>query len=206
MRFSAAYYPSRWPCVGHLKTSRRHHQAWSYKLPGIVMIELLRVVCICCVHVGDCKVILNEGMPQYKNPFEKGRLIITFSVRYLTTYGYGVFHCLPIQVKFPEPGFIDPSQLPQLAALLPPAKEVPVDDDVMEVDLLDIAPEMDRQVRSNTNQTSANNCIYILVVRIPLMMTMMKEGDPASSVSSSEGQLQTLLLYSLLLVGTYIIN
>lgn len=76
---------------------------------------------------GDCKVILNEGMPQYRNPFEKGRLIISFSV------------------KFPEPGFIDQGRLPELAALLPPAKEVPVDDDVMEVDLLDISPEMDRQ-------------------------------------------------------------
>jgi hypothetical protein len=55
-------------------------------------------------------------------------------------------------VKFPEPGFIDQGRLPELAALLPPAKEVPVDDDVMEVDLLDISPEMDRQVRNNATQ------------------------------------------------------
>jgi len=30
--------------------------------------------------LGDVKVVLNEGMPQYKNPFDKGRLIIAFSV------------------------------------------------------------------------------------------------------------------------------
>ena len=29
---------------------------------------------------GDIKVVLGEGMPFYKNPFEKGRLIIKFSV------------------------------------------------------------------------------------------------------------------------------
>ena len=31
-------------------------------------------------NLGDVKVVLNEGMPQYKNPFDKGRLIIAFSV------------------------------------------------------------------------------------------------------------------------------
>jgi DnaJ family protein A protein 1 len=31
---------------------------------------------------GDVKYILNEGMPQYKNPFEKGRLIIQFVVNF----------------------------------------------------------------------------------------------------------------------------
>ena len=32
---------------------------------------------------GVCKVVLNEGMPQHKNPFDKGRLIIEFSVSIL---------------------------------------------------------------------------------------------------------------------------
>ena len=29
---------------------------------------------------GDVKVVLNEGMPHHRNPFDKGRLIITFKV------------------------------------------------------------------------------------------------------------------------------
>jgi DnaJ family protein A protein 1 len=31
---------------------------------------------------GDLKCILNEGMPHYRNPFEKGRLIIQFCVEF----------------------------------------------------------------------------------------------------------------------------
>ena len=34
---------------------------------------------------GDVKAVLNEGMPQYKNPFEKGRLIIQFLVNFPET-------------------------------------------------------------------------------------------------------------------------
>ena len=30
----------------------------------------------------DIKCVLNEGMPMYKNPFEKGRLIINFNVKF----------------------------------------------------------------------------------------------------------------------------
>lgn len=30
----------------------------------------------------DLKCIMGEGMPQYKNPFEKGRLIIQFNVTF----------------------------------------------------------------------------------------------------------------------------
>ena len=30
--------------------------------------------------VGDIKCVMNEGMPRYRSPFEKGRLIITFEV------------------------------------------------------------------------------------------------------------------------------
>ncbi|XP_062514994.1 dnaJ homolog subfamily A member 1-like [Corticium candelabrum] len=78
---------------------------------------------------GDEKVVLNEGMPQYKNPYEKGRLIIRFNV------------------KFPSPGFVEISQLPLVAELLPPRKPVPpVEDDVLEVDLVDITPSMGRRV------------------------------------------------------------
>ncbi len=31
---------------------------------------------------GDKKVILNEGMPQYRSPYDKGRLVIEFFVSY----------------------------------------------------------------------------------------------------------------------------
>ena len=51
---------------------------------------------------GELKSIVNEGMPQYKNPFEKGHLFIKFNV------------------KFPENNFASPEQLLQLEKLLPP--------------------------------------------------------------------------------------
>lgn len=31
---------------------------------------------------GDVKCIMNEGIPQYKNPFEKGRMILQFLVNF----------------------------------------------------------------------------------------------------------------------------
>jgi DnaJ family protein A protein 1 len=49
---------------------------------------------------GDLKCILNEGMPQYRNPFEKGRLIIQFSVEF--------------------PRQLSQDIIPQLESLLPP--------------------------------------------------------------------------------------
>lgn len=49
---------------------------------------------------GDLKCILNEGMPQYRNPFEKGRLIIQFSVDFPRQ--------LPTEI------------IPKLESLLPP--------------------------------------------------------------------------------------
>jgi len=45
---------------------------------------------------GDVKVIQGEGMPTYKNPFEKGNLYITFAL------------------DFPSPNWIKPEQLAQL--------------------------------------------------------------------------------------------
>lgn len=35
---------------------------------------------------GDIKCVLNEGMPIYRRPYEKGRLIIEFKVSYKTLY------------------------------------------------------------------------------------------------------------------------
>jgi len=50
---------------------------------------------------GDLKMVRGEGMPQYRNPFEKGRLIIQFNV---------VF-----------PPALEPSVAEKLASILPPA-------------------------------------------------------------------------------------
>lgn len=48
---------------------------------------------------GEVKCILGEGMPQYKNPFEKGRLIIQFLVNFPATLPPEVIprleECLP---------------------------------------------------------------------------------------------------------------
>merc|ERR1712032_1659866 len=74
---------------------------------------------------GDLKMVRGEGMPQYRNPFEKGRLIIQFNV---------VF-----------PPALEPSVAEKLASILPPADEPILPDEVDEVDLNDFDPEADRQ-------------------------------------------------------------
>jgi DnaJ family protein A protein 2 len=56
---------------------------------------------------GDIRMIPNEGMPQYKNPFNKGNLYIQFNV------------------EFPKPGSLTDKKLQQLEAILPPRKPVP---------------------------------------------------------------------------------
>lgn len=84
----------------------------------------------------DVKVVLNEGMPHHKNPFDKGRLIITFKVR------------------FPSSGFLPEQKLKELAKLLPPpiheedkmsTDEDPVD--VVEAELEDLDPEVENRRR-----------------------------------------------------------
>lgn len=73
---------------------------------------------------GDVKGIEGEGMPQYKNPFEKGNLYITFDVT------------MPDSYFMPEP------KLKELEALLParPSFKMPEGEDVMEVDLQEYNP------------------------------------------------------------------
>jgi len=66
-------------------------------IPG----EIIRDGTIKCIH--------NEGMPTYKNPFEKGKLLIQFVV------------------DFPET--INPAHIEQLEALLPAKPESIVPDD-----------------------------------------------------------------------------
>jgi len=74
---------------------------------------------------GDVKCILNEGMPQYKNPFEKGRMIVQFFVH------------------FPSAGFIPVERIPQLEALLPPRPVTAIPDNAEEVLLIEMDPEQE---------------------------------------------------------------
>lgn len=55
---------------------------------------------------GDVKCVDREGMPHYKNPFEKGKLFIKFNV------------------EFPAPGSISPDQAKALNTLLPRGEQV----------------------------------------------------------------------------------
>jgi len=73
---------------------------------------------------GDFKAVMGEGMPQYRNPFEKGRLIISFNV---------VF-----------PDRLEPVMANALAAVLPADTEPMIPDDHEEVDLNDFDPNADR--------------------------------------------------------------
>ena len=52
-----------------------------------------------CIKTGDLKCVFGEGMPTYRNPFEKGKLIIQFNVEF--------------------PDSIDPAIVPKLEKLLP---------------------------------------------------------------------------------------
>ena len=62
-------------------------QSYSFNISGEVMKS------------GDLKCVFGEGMPTYRNPFEKGKLIIQFTV------------------DFPET--LDPAIIPKLEKLLP---------------------------------------------------------------------------------------
>lgn len=70
---------------------------------------------------GDLKGIQGEGMPQFKNPFEKGNLYIKFDV------------------VFPENNFATEDQLKQIETVLPPrpAFVMPTGEDVEEVNLME---------------------------------------------------------------------
>jgi hypothetical protein len=77
-----------------------------------------------CSLAGDIRTVQGEGMPKYRDPFEKGRLFIKF------------------KVAFPADGFATPEQLAALERLLPPRPAVPMDaGDVEEKDLESFDPE-----------------------------------------------------------------
>lgn len=65
----------------------------------------------------DVKCVMNEGMPLYKEPYERGQLTIQF------------------QVEFPEKNWLPEHLMFQLERLLPPREDVMVTDDMEEVDL-----------------------------------------------------------------------
>ncbi|MBN3314120.1 DNJA1 protein, partial [Atractosteus spatula] len=75
----------------------------------------------------DIKCVQNEGMPVYRDPYEKGLLIIQFTV------------------KFPENGWLPLQTIPKLEALLPPRDELMITDDVEEVDLTEMDLESQRR-------------------------------------------------------------
>lgn len=69
------------------------------------------------------KCVMGEGMPVYRDPFEKGRLIIQF------------------MVQFPET--IDTSKIPLLESCLPPREEEIIPDDSEHVTMITYDPQTD---------------------------------------------------------------
>ncbi|KAI4547997.1 hypothetical protein MG293_000327 [Ovis ammon polii] len=80
---------------------------------------------------GNIKCVLNEGMPIYCRPYEKGHLIIEF------------------KGNFPENGFFSPDKLSLLEKLLPERKEVEDIDEINQVELVDFDPNQDRRRHYN---------------------------------------------------------
>uniref|UniRef100_A0A2K6TRV8 CR-type domain-containing protein n=1 Tax=Saimiri boliviensis boliviensis TaxID=39432 RepID=A0A2K6TRV8_SAIBB len=79
---------------------------------------------------GDIKCVLNEGMPIYRRPYEKGRLI-------------------EFKVNFPENGFLSAVKLSLLEKLLPERKEVKETDEMDQVELVDFDPNQERRHHYN---------------------------------------------------------
>ncbi|GFR78882.1 DnaJ homolog subfamily A member 1 [Elysia marginata] len=75
----------------------------------------------------DIKCVTGEGMPVYRDPFEKGRLIIQFSV------------------TFPTTGSLSPEAIATLETVLPPKQEIIVPDDAEECHLQEIDPSHQRR-------------------------------------------------------------
>jgi DnaJ family protein A protein 1 len=70
---------------------------------------------------------MNEGMPVYREPFDKGRLIIIF------------------RVSFPPDNFLPPAKIAQLEKLLPPREEVMISDNAEEAVMQPFDPEAERE-------------------------------------------------------------
>lgn len=79
------------------------------------------------------KCIYNEGMPLYKEPYEKGLLIVKF------------------EIEFPEKHWLPDNMLPDLERLLPPREHIMVSDDMEEVDLCEMS-DYENQKRSYSRE------------------------------------------------------
>ena len=71
-----------------------------HKLTTVLMNAIAGIISGEIIKPGDVKCVIGEGMPHYKNPFEKGRLIIQFTVNF--------------------PNSLPPEVIPQLEICLPP--------------------------------------------------------------------------------------
>jgi len=79
----------------------------------------------------EIKAVLNEGMPMYKNPFEKGRLIINFNV------------------KFPSPDQVNLKTIAELEKILPAKPKHTIPKDAEELQLVDLDPAYERSKRND---------------------------------------------------------
>lgn len=89
------------------------------------------------------KCVQNEGMPLYRDPYERGQLLIQFTVR----HRFVALHLLTrplipmtlinfiVQVEFPEKHWLPEHLMYQLERLLPPREDVMITDDMEEVEL-----------------------------------------------------------------------
>ncbi|TNN86878.1 DnaJ subfamily A member 4 [Liparis tanakae] len=75
----------------------------------------------------DLKCVQNEGMPMYKEPFEKGQLFIKF------------------EVEFPENNWLPEHLVFQLERLLPPREDLMITDDMEEAPLCEVDVRTQRQ-------------------------------------------------------------
>lgn len=93
------------------------------------------------VKPGDIRGIQGEGMPHYKNPFERGNLYINF------------------EVKMPENYFAPEAKLKLLETYLPsrPVFKLPEGEDVMEVDMHEYDPNEQTAGRSGRSEAYASD-------------------------------------------------
>ncbi|XP_042557234.1 dnaJ homolog subfamily A member 1-like [Dipodomys spectabilis] len=83
------------------------------------------------VKPGDITCVLSEGMPTYRQPYEKGCLIIE------------------VKVNFPENGFLSSDKPSLLEKLLPERKEVEETNEMDQVELVDLDPNQERRCHYN---------------------------------------------------------
>lgn len=84
---------------------------------------------------GDVKCVIGEGMPHYKNPFEKGRLIVQFMVNF--------------------PNSLPAEKIPMLESCLPPRPEITIPENAEECVLMDMDPESESRRRATTSHGNA---------------------------------------------------